>query len=160
MSRGRWIRSGAAFAAILCAGVAYAVVVGGKAEGVWELPTAASDGFAAGTLFNGGGQAVFTMKAKLIPEPGPKLFLQGRIDGELRKVSADEISLFPKYFVRGEYAGVFTGQSGDFKATISYQVSPKGPEILIGKMAGKYSDPLFGPNDVLGKFVAEWAADL
>lgn len=137
---------------------AFAVVVGGKTFGKWDLPTNTSvAGFAEGALLDSGGATVFKMKAKLVETPSPALAIRlGTMNGVLDNGSG---SFYPVYRVAGKWkAAALTGQ-GSFEATISVQRSPLGPVALIGKMAGKFKDPPSFPNQA-GKYEGEWKADL
>ncbi|MEM7309617.1 MAG: hypothetical protein AAF682_23280 [Planctomycetota bacterium] len=129
--------------------------VGGKTFGEWNLPTPGVNGFATGALLDFSGNTVFKMKAELVELPSPFLQRIGTIEGEL-----DDGNPFPypRYTVSGKWQSNLFGQ-GSFEATIAEQVSPLGPVAIIGKMAGKFSDPPSFPDQV-GKYEGEWKAIL
>ena len=129
--------------------------VGGVTFGEWNLPSFGS-GFATGALLDQNNNTVFKMKAKLTETPSPALALrQGNLNGELD----DGAPGFPIFFVNGSWKALALTGEGSFEAIISKQVSPLGPIVQIGKMAGKFSDPPSFPDQV-GKYKGEWKAQL
>lgn len=158
-STGRgWTTGIAALLVGALAATAAAKLVSGKTFGKWDLPAStAVAGFAEGALLDSGGATVFKMKAKLAETPSPALSIrQGTMQGVLDDGSG---GTYPTYAVQGKWqASAFTGV-GSFEATISFQRSPLGPVVLIGKMAGKFKDPPSFPNQV-GKYEGEWKAEL
>ncbi len=137
---------------------ASAVIVSGKTFGKWDLPANPSSAvLAEGALLDSSGATVFKMKAKLAETPSPSLSMrQGTMNGVLDNGSG---SLFPIYGVSGKWKALALSGDGSFEAVITLQRSPLGPVAVIGKMAGKFSDPPSFPNQV-GKYKGEWKADL
>ena len=136
--------------------VAAVALINGPTWGDWDLPNGASNGWAKGVLQDTSGNTIFKMKAKLVEFPSPALSIR---NGKLKGVLDDGSGLpWPRYTVSGSWSGnAFTGE-GTFNAIISRQVSPMGPVALVGKMAGKYSDP--GWWWPIGKYKGEWKANL
>ncbi len=131
--------------------------VGGVTFGDWNLPSGGSNGFATGVLNDSGGNTVFKMKAELKETVSPSFAVRvGTIKGEL---DDGDPALFPLFTVSGNWTSNLAGQ-GTFQASINKQVSPLGPVVQIGKMAGKFSDPPSKIGDPVGKYKGEWKAQL
>lgn len=140
----------------LLAAPVMAVIVYGNCYGDWDLPSGASTGYAVGLLDDTGGTTVFKMKAELTATPAPSPLVE---NGIMKGVLSDGSgSPWPQYTVYGKYSGSSLTHEGKFKAEIYRQISPLGPIAVIGKMAGKYSDP--GTWSPIGAFKGEWKADL
>jgi hypothetical protein len=129
----------------------------GKAFGEWQRPNVCSDsGYLFGKLADGQGQGILLVEAKLIETPSPCLSCQqGKLDGVIRDPDTGAVL----YRVAGEWSGLWFSGEGQFEALIlSIPPTPSPPIVVVGKLAGKYSDPGFEcPGDPLGKFEAEWA---
>lgn len=146
----------AALLTVLAAPVMAMVIIYGYCYGDWELPTSTSNGYAVGLLDDTGGTTIFKMKAELTATPAPLGTENGNMAGVLDLASST--TPWPMYFVKGTYTGSSLTHEGTFKGYIYKQVSPFGPTTLIGKMAGKYSDP--GSPNPIGAFKGEWKADV
>ena len=147
----------AAVAAALLAAPALALLVSGLTYGNWDLPNGASSGFATGGLFDSSGNGVFKMDAKLVETPSPIFgWRQGTMSGDLDDGNP---ALFPAYSVSGKWQAKASSGEGNFEAAIYKQVSPLGPIVLVGKMAGVFADPPSFPNKV-GRYKGEWKADI
>ncbi len=135
---------------------AYAVVVSGPTKGDWDLPNGASNGSAAGALFDSVGNTVFKMKATLVEVPSPALSIRnGYLKGELD----DGVAGYPIYTVYGKWVAKALTGTGEFKAEIYKQVSPLGPIVGIGVMEGVFKDPPSFPNRI-GAYEGKWKADI
>lgn len=147
----------AAVAAALLAAPALALLVSGFTYGNWDLPNGAGSGFATGGLYDSSGNGIFKMEAKLVESPSPILsWRQGKMIGHLDDGNA---ALFPAYSVSGKWHAKALSGDGHFEAAIYKQVSPLGPVVLVGKMAGVFADPPSFPNKI-GRYKGEWKADI
>lgn len=143
-----------AIAAPVMAAAVY--LINGPTYGDWDLPGAATSGYAVGLLEDTMGNTVFKMKAKLVQTPSPSPAVQ---NGDMIGILSDGSgNAWPEYTVQGTWTGNSWSGTGTFGAYIYRQVSPLGPIGIVGKMAGKYSDS--GWWTPIGAFKGEWKANL
>jgi len=131
-------------------------ILSGRARGAWDLPARGDLGHVRGVLFHGGLRD-FVMEARLTPVDILPTVRMGRIDGVIMLVSRDGDTKVVAE-LHGTYA-TFPGRRGHFEAGITAPAARDSkiePEVL-GKMGGRFADPMDGDTDPVGRFLARWA---
>jgi hypothetical protein len=131
-------------------------ILSGRARGGWDLPARGDLGHVRGVLFHGG-QRDFVMEARLTPLDIKPTVHMGRIDGVIMLVTRDGDTKVVAE-IHGTYT-TFPGRRGYFHAGITAPAardSKVEPEVL-GKMGGRFADPMERDKDPVGRFLAHWA---
>ena len=123
----------------------------GPTFGVWVLPSGvgAMDGYMNGILVDQYNQDRFLMKANVEETPSTSRSIRnGYFWGELKmQTPFPTPTPFPKYYVYGKWEAFALTGDGWFEGAIYRQLSPLGPVVQVGKLAGD-----FWPDFYLGKW--------
>lgn len=128
------------------------VSASGRAFGAWDLPGDRDAGSARGYLLDLSGRR-FLLEAKLLPVPVRGGSQGGRMLGVLIPLDRDGIAGRPVAEVHGGYVAGPDGL-GRFEAAIT-MLAPRIERI--GRIEGRFADPLERGKDPVGRFVGRWA---
>lgn len=123
----------------------------GTANGTWELPFGAQDGYIDGFFYRPAPSTTsapaFHISGNLVASP---VACPACIAGTIQAVLDDGVGSAPDYFVYGHYNGAWSSGAGTFQARI-YSPTSAAP---VGWFKGKFNDPPQLP--VLGHFDGRW----
>ncbi len=125
----------------------------GRAYGAWDLPRKTDAGDVRGLLVEVGGRRL-ALEAKLFPAPVRGDLQTGRLVGSLFELDSEGNPGRPVADVLGTYLGGRDGL-GKFDATILTR-DPR-PLERIGRIEGRFADPLVNGKDPIGRFRGRWA---
>lgn len=125
----------------------------GRAFGAWDLPRDAETGQVTGLLVEVGGRRL-ALDAKLFPAPMRRDLHTGRIVGGLHEIDLAGNLVRPVADVVGTYIG---GADGLGKFDITILTRDPRPTERIGRIVGRFADPLVNGKDPIGRFVGRWA---
>ncbi len=125
----------------------------GRAFGAWDLPRDAETGQVTGLLVDVGGRRL-ALDAKLFPAPMRRDLNTGRLVGALSEIDSSGERVRQVADIVGSYLGGADG-FGKFEVTILTR-DPR-PIERIGRIVGRFADPLVNDKDPIGRFVGRWA---
>jgi len=128
--------------------------IGGKAQGLWNLPGPAGPGRLHGLLRGPFGIPLFEVEAVVLPKPGGPAGPSGSIDGVVRRLFGPNPGA-PFAALKGTWAA---GPGGKGKLSAVMLVPGSGGPQPVGKLKGAFQDPSLGP--LPGKFLGKWHVKL